>query len=72
MSKSKAKQLVWECACGHIEHALEMPEDCSRCLAVGKFEKVPEDLWKDREEKEILSVSPADENDEDGEEYDED
>lgn len=70
MPRPKAKQLVWECACGHIEHSIDMPEDCSRCFSVGKFEKVPEDLWEEKEAREILSLNPVEE--EEDQEYDED
>ena len=54
MPRPKAKQLVWECVCGHIDHSIAMPED----------------LGEEKEAEEILSISPAEEEEE--KEYDED
>lgn len=58
---------VWQCVCGHIEHSTAFPEDCSECLRVGEFEKIPEDELAEREEASILAMQPEedDEDDED-------
>ncbi len=55
------KTLVWQCDCGHLEYN-DMPEDCSKCLAVGKFKPVPEDLLEELEAEEILSGGFGDED----------
>ncbi len=49
-------RLVWECDCGYIKHSGEMPEDCPKCFAVGKFEKVPDDMIDEKTNKQILSM----------------
>jgi len=55
---------VWECECGNIEHGSAMPEDCPKCFAVRKFERVPEDMIEEKEARQILSMTPEDEEDE--------
>ena len=63
------KSFAWQCACGHIEYQGSIPEDCSKCFRVGKFDKVPEDLLEETEAEEILSITkseyPEDIEDED-------
>lgn len=59
------KGFVWECECGQIEHGIEIPEDCSKCLAVGKFDRVPDDLIEDKMAGAVLSLNPTEEDDED-------
>ena len=41
--KSKASDSVWQCKCGNIDYGEFPPEDCSKCLRVNKFKKIPED-----------------------------
>ena len=49
------KKIAWQCGkCKHIEYS-DMPEDCAKCLAVGKFKPVPEDMLEEIEAEEILS-----------------
>jgi len=62
------KEFVWECGCGQIEHSSEMPEDCPKCLAVGKFDRVPDDLIEEKMAGAILASNSEDEGEE---EYDE-
>jgi hypothetical protein len=56
---------VWQCKCGFIEHGDEMPEDCPKCLRVGQFDKVPEDMINEKVEEEVLSSRPEEDEDED-------
>jgi len=58
------EDFVWQCACGFIEHN-EMPEDCPKCLRVGKFTQIPEDMMAEKVEEEILSISQEEEEGED-------
>lgn len=46
---------MWECTCGYIEYDKQPPEDCPKCLRIGKFKKVPEELIEEREAKKVLS-----------------
>ena len=55
------KGFIWECDCGHIEHRNEVPEDCPKCLRVGKFSPVPEDEIEEKKAEEILSITQEDE-----------
>jgi|WetSurMetagenome_2_1015567.scaffolds.fasta_scaffold324693_2 hypothetical protein len=55
------KQMVWQCKCGHVEHS-DMPEDCPKCFAVGKFKPIPEDMLEEIEEEEVLSAYPEEED----------
>ncbi len=55
---------AWQCICGNIEFTESQPEDCSKCLRVGEFERIPEDLVEERTEEEILSPNEEDLNDE--------
>lgn len=56
------KSLVWQCKCGHIEYD-DMPEDCEKCFAVGKFKPVSDDVLEDLESEEILSGRSFDDED---------
>ena len=58
------KQIVWQCKCGHVEHS-DMPEDCPKCLAVGKFKPIPEDMLEEIEAAEVLSAYEDMETEED-------
>lgn len=49
------KGLVWQCKCGYVDHT-EMPEDCPKCFAVGKFKPIPEDMLEEIEAEEVLSM----------------
>lgn len=60
----KEEALVWQCKCGHLEHGDDIPDDCPKCFAVGKFFPVPEDQIDEKMEEEFLAMK--------GEEYDED
>jgi len=53
------KDFVWQCPCGYIEHN-EMPEDCPKCLRVGEFSQIPEDMIEEKVEEEILSSKKED------------
>lgn len=56
---------IWQCECGHIEYEDFHPEDCPKCLSIGKFKKVPEDMIEESEAEHILSHNPEEEEDED-------
>lgn len=58
---------VWQCLCGYMEHN-EMPEDCPKCLRVGSFKQIPEDMIDEKVEEEILSQNLDKEDDDDQEE----
>jgi len=60
--KSKASDSVWQCKCGNIDYGEFPPEDCSKCLRVNKFKKIPEDQIEDAEAEEILSTLEEEEN----------
>jgi len=51
-------RFIWECSCGHIEHGDAMPDDCSKCLRVGEFNRVPDDMIEEKEAGEVLSIDP--------------
>ncbi|MBI5804202.1 hypothetical protein HY450_03085 [Candidatus Pacearchaeota archaeon] len=61
----KSKNIVWECACGYIQHGDTMPEDCPKCFRVAEFSPVPEDMIEEKEAEHILSMTSEDEDDED-------
>ena len=56
---------LWECKCGHLTHESMMPEDCPKCLAVGKFERVPDDMLEEKMAEEVLSSQAEEEEYED-------
>ncbi len=60
-------QYAWQCVCGNVEFIESQPEDCSKCLRVGEFKRVPENLLQKRTEEEILSPHEEDLNDENDE-----
>ena len=62
-----AKGFLWQCKCGHMEYLNEPPEDCQKCLRVGKFVRIPEDMIEEKEEESILSMHGDEESE--GEEY---
>ncbi len=51
---------IWECACGKLERAEEVPEECTDCKKLDQFLQVPEELIDEREkdlaEAEMLSM----------------
>lgn len=60
-----AEEFVWECKeCGNIEHSDMMPEDCSNCLAVGKYDRVPEDMIEEKQAEQILSMTGEEDDEE--------
>ncbi|RMD66150.1 hypothetical protein D6817_04705 [Candidatus Pacearchaeota archaeon] len=64
-------EMPWKCVCGHVEFSEAVPEDCPKCFRVGSFQKVSEEMLKELEEEEVLSIyQQMDEEmeDEDGEE----
>lgn len=56
-------EFVWQCKCGHIEHD-DLPEDCPKCLRVGKFTRLPEDMIQEKVEEAVLSMKEGYEDDE--------
>lgn len=54
---------VWQCKCGYIEHEDAMPEDCPKCLRVGKFYRIPEDRIEEAVEEEVLSLKSEEDED---------
>ena len=66
MARAKKKTgFAWECGCGNIEYSEEIPEECEKCLEIGSFIKIPEDLLEEKLEENILASKRGDE------EYDE-
>jgi hypothetical protein len=57
---------IWQCECGHVDHT-ELPEDCPKCLSVGKFTRVPEDQLEEVQAEAVLSsqINEEDEEEED-------
>ncbi len=47
------KQLMWECSCGNVKYGEISPEECSECLEIGEFIKVPKEIVKERKNKEM-------------------
>ena len=41
--------IMWECECGHVESGGEAPSECSECLKLDSFMKLPEEIVKDRD-----------------------
>ena len=58
---------VWQCSCGHIEHG-ELPDDCKKCLAVGKFLRVPEDEIEEKVAENVLAATQNEDYEEDEDE----
>jgi len=58
---------VWRCKCGHVEYQDNLPEDCSKCLRVANFKKIPEDMVEEVAAEEVLSINPEDEENDDEE-----
>ena len=46
-------EFAWECECGNIEYSNVIPEDCPKCLAIGSFTQLPEELITEREKSAI-------------------
>jgi len=60
------KQLfAWQCKCGHVEHSKDLPEDCPKCLRVGKFAEPSEDALDSALANELRSINEGDAEDED-------
>ena len=58
----KRESFVWQCKCGHIEHGDDVPEDCPKCLRVGKFIPIPEDQLDEKFEEEVLALNSEEYN----------
>lgn len=55
---------TWKCECGYIDHS-DLPEDCPKCLAVGKFSRVQDDQLEEAVAEEVLAMNAEGEEDED-------
>jgi selenophosphate synthetase-related protein len=64
MSKMIEENFIWQCKCGHIEHSDAMPEDCSKCLSIAKFKKIPEEMADEILEEQALSIEPEEDEEE--------
>lgn len=60
----KRKDSVWECECGSIAYGLYPPQECPQCQAIDSFIKVPEDEIEEKEAENVLSMKPAEDEDE--------
>ena len=50
--------IVWECPCGHMEYEDMPPQDCPKCLRVGAFNRVSDDMLEEKEAEAVLSINP--------------